>query len=127
MPTQRILGYGGFWFIVDEAHICTLAVHSAWRGRGLGELLLTALIERASEINAAALTLEVRASNVAAQSMYRKYGFIRMGLRKRYYSDNNEDAIIMTTDPISSASFQRRFQTQRTVLYQKLAGGTVST
>jgi len=120
LSPRLILGYAGFWFIANEAHICTLAVHPDWRGQGLGELLLVHLIERAMEINAAVMTLEVRASNRVAQGMYRKYGFVQTGLHKGYYSDNHEDAVIMTTDPISSAAFQQRFQALKAFLWQKL-------
>ncbi len=125
LPPSTILGYGGFWFIVDEAHICTLAVHPDWRGRGLGELLLVHLIERATQIGAAFVTLEVRASNSTAQAMYRKYGLAQTGLRKGYYSDNREDAIIMTTDLISSAGFQRRLQELKASLWAKLSSQEV--
>lgn len=119
--SQEMLGYGGFWFIVGEAHICTLAVHPDWRGRGLGGLVLVHLIDRATEIGAAVLTLEVRASNAVAQNMYRKYGFVQTGVGKRYYTDNGEDAIIMTTDLISSAAFQGQFQALKASLWQELA------
>jgi len=118
--TVSLLGYGGFWLIVDEAHICTLAVHPDWRGRGLGELLLTHLIGRATELNATFLTLEVRASNLAAQQLYQKYGFRLVDRHERYYSDNHEDAIIMGTDSVSSARFQERFQSLQASLQQKL-------
>jgi ribosomal-protein-alanine N-acetyltransferase len=116
-----MLGYGGFWFIAGEAHICTLAVHPDWRGRGLGELVLVHLIDHATETDAAVLTLEVRASNAVAQNMYRKYGFAQTGVGKRYYTDNGEDAVIMATDLISSASFQRQFQSLKAALWRKLA------
>jgi len=125
LPSPSILGYGGFWFIVDEAHVCTLAVHPDWRGRGLGELLLVDLIDRATHIGAEFVTLEVRASNSTAQTMYRKYGLAQTGLRKGYYSDNREDAIIMTTDPISSAGFQRRLQELKASLSAKLSSQKV--
>jgi len=117
---QPVLGYGGFWFIVDEAHICTLAIHPHWRGRGLGELLLVHLIDRGNKVGAAVATLEVRASNVAAQRLYEKCGFVRVGLRTGYYSDNHEDALIMTTDPIASAAYRSRFQTLEALLWQRL-------
>lgn len=120
-PERQILGYGGFWLILDEAHICTLAVHPNWRRRGIGELLLTHLIDQAMKLHAAVLTLEVRVSNLAAQRLYQKYGFVAAGLRKRYYSDNNEDALIMTTQLITSVSFQRRFRALKAALQQKLA------
>jgi ribosomal-protein-alanine N-acetyltransferase len=112
-PQQPVLGYAGLWLIVDEGHVCTLAVHPDWRGRRLGELLLVTLIERSFSLNASVVTLEVRASNLVAQQLYRKYGFAVVGLRKGYYSDNHEDALIMTTDPISTASYQSLFQELR--------------
>jgi len=120
----QILGYGGFWLFLDEAHICTLAVHPDWQGRGLGALLLTSLIEHAIELDAAIVTLEVRASNLMAQKLYCRYGFAQVGLRKRYYSDNSEDALIMTTEPISSSSFQKRFKTLKSSLLRKLASNS---
>lgn len=117
----KLLGYGGFWLILDEAHVCTLAVHPYWRGRGIGELLLAHLIDHAIALHAAVLTLEVRVSNLPAQRLYQKYGFAVTGLRKRYYSDNHEDALIMTTELIASPSFQRRFRALKSALQQKLA------
>nr|MBC7244877.1 ribosomal protein S18-alanine N-acetyltransferase [Chloroflexota bacterium] len=123
----KIIGYGGFWLILDEAHICTLAVHPNWRGRGIGELLLTHLIDHAIALNAAVLTLEVRVSNSPAQKLYQKYGFMAAGLRKRYYSDNNEDALIMTTELVTSLSFQRRFRALKSSLQQKLAAQLTQT
>lgn len=115
-----LVAYGGFWQMVDEAHICTLAVHPDWRGRGLGELTLVKLLERATEMGAEVATLEVRVSNLAAQSLYRKYGFATVGLRKAYYSDNNEDALIMTSEPLGSLVFQRRLASLRQALYERL-------
>ncbi len=92
-----LLGYGGFWLMVDEAHISTIAVHPQWRGRGLGAMLLLALAEVALRRGAERLTLEVRESNTKAQNLYRKYAFAVVGRRRRYYHDNDEDALIMTT------------------------------
>ena len=118
---QPVLGYGGFWLIVDEAHICTLAVHPDWRGQGLGELLLVYLIDHATALNAAVATLEVRTSNLVAQCLYREYGFEVVGLRKGYYSDNHENALIMTTAVLVSASYQSRFQDLKASLHQRLS------
>lgn len=120
-PPKPILGYAGLWLIVDEGHVCTLAVHPDWRGRRLGELLLVTLIERSCASNASVVTLEVRTSNLVAQRLYRKYGFAVVGLRKGYYSDNHEDALIMTTDPICSASYQSRFQELKSQLTTALS------
>ncbi len=116
-----LLGYGGFWLGIDEAHICTVAVHPDCRGRGLGELLLVHLIDHATEVNAAVVTLEVRASNLVAQKLYGKYGFLRVGRRKGYYLDNGEDAIMMIASRISSAAFQGQLQELKASLWQKLA------
>ena len=96
----RIVAYGGMWLMVDEAHITTFAVHPAWRRQRIGERLLLAFLDLARDRHAREATLEVRLSNIAARRLYEKYGFRPVGLRPRYYSDNNEDALIMTTEPI---------------------------
>jgi ribosomal-protein-alanine N-acetyltransferase len=115
-----LLGYGGFWTMVDEAHICTLAVRQEWRGRGLGELLLASLVERAIERQASVVTLEVRVSNLRAQSLYTKYGFKTVGERKHYYSDNREDALIMTTDPVALEEYRQRLAELTARLHARL-------
>lgn len=91
----ELLGYGGMWIIMDEAHITNIAVRSDYRGKGLGHLLLEQLQRTAVFFGAARMTLEVRVSNETAQHLYRKYGFQPAGIRPRYYSDNDEDALIM--------------------------------
>ncbi len=103
---QYILGYAGFWIMADEAHIISIAVRESCRRLGIGELLLISAIDLATELKARIITLEVRVSNTAAQSLYQKYGFIRVGLRRGYYTDNNEDAILMSVEDITSALFQ---------------------
>jgi len=115
-----ILGYGGFWMMAGEAHISTIAVQPSWRRRGLGELLLAAMLDRAIELGAEIATLEVRVSNIVAQNLYRKYGFEQVGLRRRYYSDRGEDALIMTTERLTSVAFQGRFQRLKQALCEKL-------
>lgn len=107
---SSLLGYGGFWLMVDEAHICTLALRPEWRRRGLGELLLVSLIEVALGCHAQVVTLEVRVSNTVAQSLYRKYEFKKTGRHKRYYSDNGEDAYVMTMESINSTGYRNRFR-----------------
>ncbi len=97
---DRVAGYAGLWLMVDEAHITTFAVHPDFRRLRIGERLLQRLFEVAVVMNAEWLTLEVRASNLPAQKLYEKYGFRRAGVRRRYYSDNNEDALIMWTERI---------------------------
>jgi [ribosomal protein S18]-alanine N-acetyltransferase len=90
-----ILGYGGMWIIVDEAHVTNIAVQERYRGLGLGERLLREMMRAAIWLGARRMTLEVRVSNEPAQSLYRKLGFLPSGLRPGYYSDNREDALIM--------------------------------
>lgn len=89
------VAYAGMWTIVDEAHITNIAVRTAYRGKGLGEALLLQLIQLAMECRIERMTLEVRKSNLIAQALYEKLGFEAAGIRKGYYSDNQEDAIIM--------------------------------
>lgn len=119
-PPTPIVGHAGFWVMVDEAHISTLATHPAWRRRGIAELLLVAMTERAAELGLRVMTLEVRVSNVTAQALYRKYRFEIVGQRVHYYSDNGEDAWIMTTPPITSAEYQRFFQERKAQLLARL-------
>ncbi len=116
-----IVGYGGFWLMVDEAHISTIAAHRDWRRRGIGELLLLSMIGRAIEVGANVVTLEARVSNLAAQSLYRKYGFEVTGRRKNYYSDNGEDALIMSTPTVTTAAFQRSLQELKEDLFARLS------
>jgi len=92
----QILAYGGYWLTGDEAHIVTIATHPNYRRQHLGQLLLERMIERAHTGGAHDITLEVRASNHAAQELYKKLGFVAVGLRKKYYRDNGEDAVLMT-------------------------------
>ena len=103
-----IAGFIGLWYMVDEAHIVSVGVGTEYRGCGLGELLLMSAIEQALARRAAVVTLEVRPSNKTAINLYSKYGFTERGLRKAYYSDNREDALIMTTEPIQSPAFRDR-------------------
>lgn len=105
---ERIVAYAGLWLMVDEAHITTFAVLPEERRRRIGERLLQRLFEIAHEMHAEWLTLEVRASNLAAQRLYEKYGFRRAGVRRRYYSDNNEDALIMWTERIKEQAVRDR-------------------
>ncbi|WP_276353899.1 ribosomal protein S18-alanine N-acetyltransferase [Cohnella caldifontis] len=90
-----ILGYGGMWLIVDEAHVTNIAVREPYRGQGLGERLLREMMRTAVWFGAKRMTLEVRVTNDRAQSLYRKLGFYESGVRPNYYSDNQEDALIM--------------------------------
>ncbi len=92
---DRAVGYAGMWQVCDEGHITNIAVHPEYRSSGVGSRLMEALLAAAGERSMTALTLEVRRSNHHAQALYRKYGFEDGGLRKAYYADNNEDAVIM--------------------------------
>lgn len=91
----EILGYGGIWLILDEGHITNIAVGKKYRGLGIGNKLVEGLIDICKEKDIRNMTLEVRESNKIAQNLYRKYGFIDCGIRRGYYSDDNEDAVIM--------------------------------
>lgn len=115
-----IAGYAGLWLMVDEAHVTTIGVRPRFRGRGYGELLLVALVEAALDINARWLTLEVRVSNDMAQKLYRKYGFHDAGTRRRYYTDNHEDALIMWTDELNGAPFQARYRRLKEILVERI-------
>lgn len=105
---DHIVGYAGLWLSLDEAHITTFAVLPEYRRRKIGERMLLALFERSEKLGAEWLTLEVRASNLPAQRLYEKYGFRPAGIRRRYYSDNNEDAIIMWTDRLRDRGVRER-------------------
>ena len=114
-----ILGFAGLWLMVDEAHITTIAMHPNYRRRGLGEFMLVSLIDIAYNIGAKWVTLEVRVTNHSAQNLYRKYGFHEAGVRHRYYSDNNEDALIMWTEEINSPAYKRKYQELKAALLCK--------
>ena len=99
----RLVGYGGFWHLVTEIHISNIAIHPNCRRKGLGKKLLVDLLEEAVARGASAASLEVRRSNIAAQKMYEGFGFRIVGINKNYYSDENEDALIMWNDDIPGA------------------------
>ena len=107
---QYITGFTGFWIMAEEAHITSIAVRELRRRQGIGELLIISVIDLATELNARIITLEVRVSNTTAQSLYYKYGFTQAGLRPNYYIEDREDALVMSTENITSASFQAHFQ-----------------
>jgi ribosomal-protein-alanine N-acetyltransferase len=113
---HRIVGYAGMWVILDEAHVTTIAVDPLHRRRRIGERLVVALLDEAMKRGARWVTLEVRKSNLGAQTLYRKYGFKDIGIRKAYYSDNREDAIVMWTGNLWEDAFQERFRTNRAPL-----------
>jgi ribosomal-protein-alanine N-acetyltransferase len=112
-PRQYIVGFTGTWIVAGEAHIINIAVRELYRRQGIGELLLISTIDLAMSLKAHIVMLEVRASNTAAQALYRKYGFSQVGIRRGYYIDNKEDAILMSTEDIGSALFQQRLEQLR--------------
>jgi ribosomal-protein-alanine N-acetyltransferase len=116
----QMAGYAGLWLMVDEGHVTTIGVHPDHRGHGIGELLFLGLTDIAREMGAHRITLEVRVSNLSAQALYRKYGLEIAGVRRRYYSDNNEDAYIMWSEPVGSQQFNDRIANLRTKLTGRL-------
>jgi len=110
---EQVLGFIGVWLMAGEAHVVTVAVRERCRRMGIAERLLITIIEMAMEYEQEVVTLEVRKSNDAAQELYLKYGFDRVGLRVKYYTDNNEDAVIMTTPDVSSDGFYALFERLR--------------
>ena len=113
---DELVGFAGLWVMVDEAHITTFAVDPRWRRRGVGQWLLLRLLELANDRRAREATLEVRLSNMPARRLYEKYGFRPVGIRPRYYSDNGEDALIMTTDALASPGMRDRLVRLRDAL-----------
>ncbi len=107
---QQIRGFVGVWFMAGDAHITAIAVEEVSRGKGIGELLLVGAIELAMQRGATEMSLEARVSNHVAQSLYTKYGFRKVGIRKAYYTDDREDAVIMTTEPINTPSYKEEFR-----------------
>ena len=92
---DAVIGFSGYWSLVDEAHITTIAVHPDARGKGVGRALMAKMLSSAGETGMSCATLEVRAGNTAAIKLYENMGFVNSGVRKNYYPDNREDAIIM--------------------------------
>ncbi len=105
---DEIVGYAGMWVILDEAHVTTLAVDPVYRGQHIGERLLLGLIDAGLARGARWMTLEVRRSNETAQALYKKYGFREIGVRKGYYSDNREDAIVMWSGNLQEREYHQK-------------------
>ncbi len=103
----RVVGMIVLWFIVDEAHIATLATHPEFRRQGIAQQILIHALQSAAGEGAHRSFLEVRAGNLAAQAMYRKYGFVEDGRRQAYYKDNGEGAILMSLADINNAALER--------------------
>ena len=109
----KIVAYGGIWVIFEDSHVTTIAVDPGFRGRKYGEIMLLHLLDEAIERGATWMTLEVRESNVAAQTLYRKYGFTTVTTRKGYYSDNNENALVMWAGNLKGDLYRSRLNALR--------------
>ena len=109
LSSDYIAGFVGLWFVLDEAHIVIIGIRESVRREGIGEQLLISALEQVVENDSRVVTLEVRESNGSAIELYNKYGFQQVGLRRRYYSDNGENAVIMTTPPIQNDDYQNQF------------------
>lgn len=105
----KLVGYAGSWRVIDEAHITTIAISSDLKRKKIGEALLNRIIEDCYKNEIKYITLEVRVSNIAAISLYEKYGFKSLGARKGYYQNNNEDALIMWTENVFWDKFKLRY------------------
>jgi [ribosomal protein S18]-alanine N-acetyltransferase len=111
---EQPVAFAGLWLMADEAHITTFAVHPEWRRHGIAQRLMVALLELSLEIGAQRMTLEVRLGNLAAQSLYRRFGFVEVGRRPRYYTDDGEDALIMTTPELAGPTMRAVLATECT-------------
>ncbi len=103
---KRLVGSIGVWLILDEAHVATIAVHPEYRRKGISRALLAVALQACIHKGARRCTLEVRAHNAIAQALYRQFGFEEVGMRPRYYRDNNEDALIMALDHLDQEYLQ---------------------
>ncbi len=110
---DRLVAFGGLWMMVDEAHVTTISVHPEWRRLGIGRRLMLALLELAVGIGARRMTLEVRPSNVGARALYADFGFAITGRRPGYYSDDGEDALVMTTPGLDEPAMRDVIAEQR--------------
>ena len=99
----QVVGYAGAWMIFEEAHITNVAVEKNRRGQGIGRALMVALMQYAANLGVQYMTLEVRRSNLTAQALYQSLGFIQLSVRKHYYEDNGEDALLMVCDHMPPA------------------------
>lgn len=110
---ELVIGFVGVWMMVDEAHIVTLAVRESHRRRGIGELLVISAIDMAREAGQGLITLECRVSNEAALALYSRYAFEQVGLRPRYYSDNHEDAYVLTVGSVMTPRYESLLEGRR--------------
>lgn len=117
---DELIAYCGSWHILEEAHITNIAVSPEYRRKHIGEALLTAVINECFKNMVKYITLEVRVGNIAAISLYEKYGFKSLGIRKGYYQDNNEDALIMWTENIFYDKFKSMYEKNTQILKGKI-------
>ncbi|MHB1455527.1 MAG: ribosomal protein S18-alanine N-acetyltransferase [Armatimonadota bacterium] len=110
---ERIVGFAGEWLVMDEAHITTIGVDPQYRRRKIGERMLICLLDEAISRGAKRVSLEVRRYNHTAQTLYKKYMFEEMAIRKRYYTNNNEDALVMWINDMQSPEFQEVFNNNK--------------
>ena len=110
---DAVVGFAGVWLMVDDAHVTTFGVHPDWRRQGIGRQLMLNVTELSGAIGARRMTLEVRVSNVAAQALYGAFGFDIAGRRPRYYTDDGEDALVMTTPELGEARMREIIAAER--------------
>ena len=103
LPDGEIVGFAGVWIVLDEGHITNIAVRKDWRGRGMGRALVESLMQYAANLGVVYMTLEVRAGNAVARHVYMSHGFVQVGVRKKYYEDNGEDALFLVCDHMPPA------------------------
>jgi len=119
MPRELVVGFAGFWVLLDEAHVIAIAVRKPYLRQGIGEGLLLSVVDMSLKLQTRVVTLEVRESNHAAQEMYLKHGFRLVGKRPRYYSDNQEDAVLMSIEDLHAHDFQSGFTRLKTQVLRK--------
>ncbi|MER3395438.1 MAG: ribosomal-protein-alanine N-acetyltransferase [Acidimicrobiia bacterium] len=116
---RRVIGYAGVVMAGSDAHVTTVAVDPQFQGRRVGTMLMLAVVEEAIARGAISLTLEVRSTNVIAQALYKKFGFVSVGLRKNYYIETGEDALIMWARGIDTASYRALLESIKTSLFRE--------
>ena len=116
---NKAIGYMGVWRIFDEAHVTNLAVHPDYQGRGVAHFLILSSLDICYEDKIKFMTLEVRQSNERAKKLYEGFGFKSLGVRKKYYQDNNEDALIMWTENIFSDKYKKIYEENKNILKAK--------
>jgi ribosomal-protein-alanine N-acetyltransferase len=121
LPAAPIVGFAGMWVQLEEAHVTIIGITPSHRGRGVGEFVFTHLIDEAMRRGATWVTLEVRVSNQRAQSLYSKYGFTVQGTRRHYYSDDGEDAYVMSSPPANTMEYRQHYAALRKAVHARVA------